>query len=151
MKLEPVYLVAPRPTRRAFLLAGGAFAGGVVVGGAGGFALGVNSVAAPVVPESIAPSGNAELDDLRRLAVEAPIEELAGRYVEFLLGRERGYPNDSVLVRGVVRLANHVLAHEELSDRSIRAKTVLRAMGVGAAVGSPALKHLAPRLEAVAR
>ncbi|MBK8100684.1 MAG: hypothetical protein IPK26_26650 [Planctomycetes bacterium] len=150
MKLEPVYLVAPRPTRRAFLLAGGAFAGGVVVGGAGGFAIGVNSVAVPTGAAS-GPTGNPELDELRRLAVSATVEELAGRRAWFVGLRNRGYPDDPILIGGLGRLADRVIADAAFPQRGLCARTLLQSFGLGAAKTDGALQRRIPALQAAAR
>lgn len=128
MKIEPIYLLAPeaKPTvrsmtsRRAFLLAGSMFAAGTLVGGACGYTLGAaktedSAGAAPgVVPEPkqkkpdeivLEPSGDATLDELRRLAVKAPIEELVEKASMFLLLKARDYRDDTLLWAGLKRLA----------------------------------------------
>lgn len=151
MKIDPVYLVQPRPTRRAFLLAGSAFAGGVVVGGAGGFAIGVRSAAGVGIetPAVLRPSGNAELDDLRRLAVEAPIEELTRRGPEFIAAFNRNFSDDAILARGVRRLAERVVSDDAVPARLTLARFLVRTAKVGAAARDDALIGLLPRLEAI--
>src|SRR5262245_35073736 len=117
MKLEPVFLVAPKvsagsvPTRRAFIFAGAAFLGGAVFGTACGYSLGAAAGPTPSPSEPAAPAstGDAKLDELRRLAVTAPIEELVAEHLDFVWWRERHYPNDAVLWQGVSRLAREVL------------------------------------------
>ncbi len=132
MKIEPIYLLAPEAkpkvrsmtSRRAFLLAGSMFAAGTLVGGACGYTLGAaktedSAGAAPgVVPEPkkkkpdevvLEPSGDATLDELRRLAVKAPIEELVAQSSLFLGLRSRDYRDDQTLWQGLNRLANEVI------------------------------------------
>ncbi len=123
MKLEPVYLVAPKrvpsmPTRRAFLIAGGTFVLGSGLGGACGYAMGAgvpvdaNAKAsdggAPGDGE-LKPSGDVELDELRRLAVKAPIEELVERRQVFVDCLFQDYPKDAILWRGATRLCDALL------------------------------------------
>jgi len=115
MRLDAVFLVAPKPkppsipTRRAFLIAGGMFATGAVLGGACGYSIGAAAgsgpAAAPGAEPDLVPSGDVELDELRRLAVKAPIEELVERGLLFLSMRVESYKTDAVLWRGVDRLS----------------------------------------------
>jgi len=120
MKLDAVFLVAPKPkppsipTRRAFLIAGGMFATGAMLGGACGYSIGAAVAPGPAVepgkePEpDLVPSGDVELDELRRLAVKAPIEELVERASRFLQMRVQSYKTDAILWRGVDRLSREV-------------------------------------------
>jgi hypothetical protein len=117
MKLEPVYLVGPKkkqpsmPSRRAFLMAGGALCFGTVFGGACGYALG--SARAEAASEELAPSGDADLDELRRLAVKAPLEELVRHAVPFLSERALRYHGDKTLWVGLGRIARAVVAQPD--------------------------------------
>lgn len=123
MRLDAVYLVAPVPkppsvpTRRAFLVAGATFCAGLGLGGACGYAVGVGRGAGPAGEEELPTTGNAELDELRRLAVQAPIEELVEKWLYFLDSFAQHYRRDEVLPRGVARLADHVLATPGLPQR----------------------------------
>lgn len=142
MRLEPVYLVAPRPTpqtmtsRRAFLLAGCTFATGVSLGGACGYAAGVgrgdgggatgdtvdavgDGTPAKAVDGAVTwePSGDAILEELRRLAVKAPIEELVARRLDFCQLLYSQYPNDEIAWRGIGRLAEEVLRNDAFENR----------------------------------
>jgi hypothetical protein len=126
MRLEPVYLVSPRPippamsSRRAFLLAGATFVAGSALGGACGYSLAASAgKEAGGGDADLATSGDAELDELRRLAVKAPIEELVQRGVLFLNMRDTVYPKDEVLWRGVARLAQEIIARPDPIDRSL--------------------------------
>ncbi len=102
------------PTRRAFLMIGGAFAFGSVVGGACGYSLGAGKAGvaeaagkagdAEVAEEDKA-SGDARLDALRRLAVKAPIEQLVENWNEWFAYFDTEYQTDPVLWRGLDRLA----------------------------------------------
>jgi hypothetical protein len=127
MKLEPVFLVAPKPkppsmpTRRAFLLAGATFTLGAVTGGACGYSIGA-AAAVPPAAEEIPPSGDVELDELRRLAVKAPIEELVERRLTFTNSVFKDYPTDELLWRGVGRLCDAVLAGHAMADRRLFAR-----------------------------
>src|SRR5262245_48568230 len=105
MRLEPVFLVAPKPkppsipTRRAFLFIGISFAAGSTIGTACGYTLGRASVSGdPGAGGELPPSsGDADLDELRRLAIAAPIEELVERRNLFIMMRNRTYPDDRYL------------------------------------------------------
>ncbi|MCA8966690.1 MAG: hypothetical protein KDC48_17550 [Planctomycetes bacterium] len=123
MRIDPVFLVAPKPapkavpTRRAFLMAGGAFAFGSMIGGACGYSLGV-AQGAPVEAtaekgggEELGSSGDARLDALRRLAVKAPIEELVKNWNEWFAYFDTEYQSDPVLWRGMDRLAEWATAN----------------------------------------
>jgi hypothetical protein len=150
MRLDPVYVVAPRvaspsmPTRRAFLLASGTFAVGATLGGACGYAVGSHAAPAadpskapppaePAVDEPLKPSGDVELDELRHLAVKAPIEELAKNDLLFLTYFGRRYRTDQILWRGVERLAVEVLRRQDYPQRRIVAKAIVQVAEQGEA------------------
>lgn len=121
MRLDPVLLVAPNappalmPTRRAFVLGGAMFATGLSLGGACGYAIGSRRAEpAAEVEES---SGDADLDELRRLAVKAPIEELVKHDLLFIRSATVVYKDDKVLWRGIKRMADHLLATRDYPNR----------------------------------
>lgn len=132
MRLDPVYVVAPKPappsmpTRRAFLVAGSTFALGAAFGGACGYSLGVASASsdAPAAEPDLEPSGDADLDELRRLAVKAPIEELVEKRLVFLSCVAKEYRSDITLWMGVRRLASAVQAQPTFPDRNITARLI---------------------------
>ncbi len=154
MRLEPVFVVAPKAapsmsTRRAFLLAGGTFAAGATLGGACGYAMGsqaaadAGSTAAPpsadpAADEPLKPSGDVELDELRRLAVKAPIDELVKQERIFLTYFGRHYRNDEILWRGVERLCAEVLKRADYPERRIAAGVLAQMIEAG----EPGLKRL---------
>lgn len=127
MKLEPVYLVAPRPkppsmpTRRAFLFMGVAFAGGSIVGAACGYSIGSASGS-----DELPLTGDPDLDEWRRLAVKAPLKELVRLRHEFMVALDRDYPEDAVLWQGLNRLAAAVATDAAFPDRRRAALFVLR-------------------------
>ena len=141
MKIDPIYLLAPKrvpsmPTRRAFLIAGGTFVLGTSLGGACGYAMGVEAVdasgkageggvapvPAPAGEEELKPSGDVELDELRRLAVKAPIAELLERQFMFVNAVSKVYQRDVVLWRGVDRLADALIVTVNVKDRRVSAR-----------------------------
>lgn len=111
------------PTRRALLIAVGSFAAGTALGGACGYSMAAGKATsapseagavadpagtgptAPVGEIELKPSGDAELDYWRKLAVKAPLDDLFAEASMFLLTRVGSYPQDEVLWRGVERLA----------------------------------------------
>lgn len=70
----------------------------------------------------LATSGDAELDELRRLAVKAPIEELVQRRLVFMNSISGDYRSDPTLWKGIERLCDHVLASPATADRKISAR-----------------------------
>lgn len=136
MRLDPVLLVAPNappatmPTRRAFVLGGAMFATGLSLGGACGYAIGSRRTGEPG-EEELEKSGDADLDELRRLAVKAPIEELVKHRATFLRFVSRTYRKDAVLWRGVARLVEHVIAASEFTERSIAAQSLIQVIELG--------------------
>lgn len=128
MRLDPVFVVAPKPkpptmpTRRAFLLAGATFTFGAAVGGACGYSVGAERAVGDAGEEDLASSGDHELDELRRLAVKAPIEELVEKRMIFLNSFTKVYPRDPYLWTGAGRLAKATIAGQPFSDRRLFAR-----------------------------
>lgn len=127
MRIEPVYVLAPKaqvrtmPTRRAFLMAGGALLVGTAVGGACGYSLGAqNSTGERGDSETERKSsGDALLDELRRLAVDAPVAELVEHGIRFCYHRDAQYRDDGILWRGIERIAKHIAANPGTVDRGL--------------------------------
>lgn len=124
MKLEPVYLLAPKPkppsipSRRAFLIAGGTFLAGVGLGGACGYAVGVGGSGEVDNGEgALKPTGDPLLDELRRLAVKAPIDELMEKHMPFLDHLTSKYAADSTLWGGVERICQEVISNPRIASR----------------------------------
>jgi hypothetical protein len=133
MRLDTACFVAPKPkvpsmpTRRAFLLAGSTF----VFGGACGYALGSAGAPAAGAPEGTGlplASGNAELDELQRLAVQAPIEELVAQHLAFMELLMDKYRDDAHLWHGVDRMVNHVFNTPALAQRHIVAQLLAQSI-----------------------
>ena len=103
------------------------------------------------VPSKAEKTGNPELDELRRLAVEAPIEELSAQWMSFLVRRDRTYHDDAPLLTGVRRLSEHCLGNADLRDRSRMAGALLRSLRIGAAALDSDLQALVPGLKEAAR
>ena len=151
MRLEPVYVLGPKPkppsipTRRAFLIAAGAFGAGVGLGGVGGYVLEIGGPTS----DSPRPTGDVLLDELQRLAVEAPIEELAARYAFILSFIPSTYPRDAVLWRGAGRLAEYVIATERLHDRRTVAQWLAQVIESGDPVAAASLRSRISQLRAI--
>jgi hypothetical protein len=83
----------------------------------GGLVLAAGCSVAPPSPPSSAPpppparpsSGDALLDELRRLAVDAPLDELLAWRLMFLMELGSTYRNDPLLWRGVERMCQATL------------------------------------------
>jgi hypothetical protein len=154
MKLEPVYLVVPNPkpaslpNRRAFLIAGGTFLAGIGLGGACGYAAGSRRLPHEGKPTLPAPSGNAELDELRRLALVAPIEELTRRWPQFTDAFGTRYRTDEYLPTGIERLVEQVLADASLPQRRTLARVLAQTIQLGE---EPVQARLGDRVAALQR
>jgi hypothetical protein len=125
MRIDPVFLVAPpppvpsMPTRRAFVIASSTFLAGAAVGGACGYSAGAanaatanaaNGQAVDASAEQELPkSGDHELDQLRWLAVKAPLDELFAKAPVFLSTRVSTYKNDEILWKGVERMTREIV------------------------------------------
>ncbi len=157
MKIEPYYLLAPlppkpsMPTRRAWLIAAGAFVVGSTVGSACGYSLGAASAgpaAAPAGPVEWKPSGDAELEEWRRLAVKAPLDELFERAMAFLDARVSNYPKDEILWLGVERLAKESAGNESRPVNEMTLVVVVAQIEGTARPTEPSLRELVPQLRA---
>lgn len=134
MRIDPVYLVAPKPsptpppTRRAFLAIGTTFGIGSLVGGACGYSVGTHRDASdpptaaitppPSVadPEAVPPTNDATLLALRRMAVEAPIADLVANWNPWFMEFSFDYTKDPVLWRGMDRLAQWAIDNLATAD-----------------------------------
>jgi hypothetical protein len=171
MKVDAIYLLAPKPkppsgpTRRAFLIAGGTLVVGALAGGSCGYSMGLaarpsdkpepkgdkpepkaQDATAPKVEEELKPSGDAELDYWRQVAVKAPLDELFEKGVMFLGVRVRDYPKDQILWRGVERMVRELDAN---ASRAVD-ETVLMLLPAQiegqARPAEPSLREFAPAL-----
>ncbi|MBL8724819.1 MAG: hypothetical protein JNK49_12285 [Planctomycetes bacterium] len=130
MRIEPVYVLAPKaqvrtmPTRRAFLMAGGALLVGTAVGGACGYSLGAQNSAGERGDSETErkSSGDALLDELRRLAVDAPVAELVERSMFYLGSLTDAYREDAILWAGVGRLADELVRNSSIERRRVIAR-----------------------------
>lgn len=123
MRLDTACLVAPKPqvpsmpTRRAFLFVSSGVVFGVSFGGACGYAIGVNSASSSAVAKDggldlaagLAPTGDADLDELRGWALKAPIEELESHIQVFMEQVRSTYTSDEYLWHGMERLVDRLL------------------------------------------
>ena len=96
--------------------------------------------------EEIVPSGDAGLDELRRLAVKAPLEELVEHRLEFVVMFPREYPLDEILWRGLERLCDAVTERETFPDRRLFSRYVCQIIESGDPRLSKALRHRVPGL-----
>jgi hypothetical protein len=153
MEPEPVAADASLPpsavsTRRVFLMAGVTFVLGATAGGWLGYSGGV-AVAAATADEADnepAPTGNSDLDELRRLAVKAPIEELLAMRLVFVNCLFREYPNDRILWRGAKRIAQALVDGHDIPDRRLFAIALAQVIEQNDPEFTAPLKEFAPRL-----
>ena len=165
MKVDPVFVLSPlpqppsMPTRRAFLLMSGAFAAGAAVGGACVYSAGVAAGsagpgsgapaggAAPVPAEAELPkSGDVELDELRRLAVKAPLDELFAKGMMFLSHRVKSYQTDAILWQGVDRMSKEIIENPTRRVDQIMIASVIGQIDGEARPSSPSLRERVPQL-----
>lgn len=115
---EPSVPPSTVPTRRVFVLAGVTFLVGTTSGGWWGYAVGAAAATAREDGDLV-PSGNAELDELRRLAVEAPIEELLEQRLVFISCLLHEYPKDRILWRGAKRIGEALIEGRQIPERRL--------------------------------
>jgi hypothetical protein len=158
MRLDAVYVLggprspAPTPalTRRALLIAGGSF----FLGGACGYALGAKATAAPATtaPTPAEPpksSGDANLDELRRLATIAPIEELMGVAPNFLNELDKAYLKDEIACSGLGRVAKALLDGFPVANRRILTLLTAQMIEKSQTAVMAKLRHLPQELRAL--
>ncbi|MFM1871214.1 MAG: hypothetical protein RL398_636 [Planctomycetota bacterium] len=134
MRIDPVYLVAPKPsptpqpTRRAFLAVGTTFGIGSLVGGACGYSVGTrrdtpdrppteSPPSTPATdPAAVPPTNDATLLALRRMAVEAPIADLVANWNPWFMDFSFDYTKDPVLWQGMDRLAQWAVENLAIAD-----------------------------------
>lgn len=154
MKLDPVYLLAPKPkppsmpTRRAALIAGATFLAGAGLGSACGYAAGSSPAAAAENQEAewLAPTGDAQLDELRRLAIKAPDDELWSKRNIFMDMLFTTYPNDTAAWSGVERLAKRSMVEPPGEQRRIFATWLCQRIQQGPPERTHGLQHYVPIL-----
>lgn len=165
MRFDQACFVAPKPkvpsipTRRAFLIAGGLFTVGTALGGACGYSAGYQAGATdasgtlppekPTTPEEIVlkPSGDIELDELRRLAVKAPLDDLFAKAPLFLSLR-LDYQKDEILWLGIARIATEIVNNPQRRVAPLTIEAIITTIGGTARPASPSLHDLVPALRA---
>ncbi len=166
MRLDTACLVAPKPkvpsmpTRRAFLLAGAMFGVGSMIGGACGYALGATDTTSGDskqetqidVSAGLEPTGDSNLDFLRRLALQAPIEDLEAQSPLFLEGI-RIHVGDRYLWHGMNRMADRFLARQHTKWPRLAHRVFLQTIRAADEASLPdnglSLKRKLPELDRV--
>jgi hypothetical protein len=161
MEFDPRNLDPPRvapmvASRRGFVGVAASFVAGGVLGVAGGYSTARWVAGAPVPvsrpPDEELPStGNDELDELRWLAVKAPIEELASKNALLFVQLDRKYRTDPVLWRGVARLCGEALGNEGSPHRRMIALQAVVAIEHDHPPAELRLEELLPRLRTASR
>ncbi|HEX6944176.1 MAG TPA: hypothetical protein VF128_14710 [Gemmatimonadaceae bacterium] len=155
MRLDAVYVLAPKtkassmPTRRAFVLAGIT----LCLGGACGYALGAsNEAVAGAILHSAGDgwesSNDSDLDELRWLAVNAPLDELMSQSRVFIYQVRTTYPSDKWLWHGVKRITDALLDGHQIQGRQLLACVVAQLIEKGDTTFSSSLM---PRTAALRR
>jgi hypothetical protein len=122
MRLDSACFVVARephvpsiPTRRAFLLAGVAFAAGAACGGVGMYAA-TNRSAASAGGDTgeidratgLKPTGSSDLDTLRRWALQDSLDDLESNMLLFFEQLRSRFQRDAFLWHGMERLADRI-------------------------------------------
>lgn len=147
MRIEPVFLLPPRApapvvSRRSFLFAGATFACGASFGGACAFA----ARRAALHADALAPTGDAELDQLRRLAVDGSDAQLVQHRLLFVASTFSHYGRDPVLWHGIGRLSELVVVDDAFPDRARFARALA---GVVERADAPCAEPLQRRVQAL--
>ncbi|MBL8753297.1 MAG: hypothetical protein JNK15_08360 [Planctomycetes bacterium] len=149
--------VPSMPTRRAFLIAGGMFVAGTALGGACGYSAGVAAGngepggaaepnPAPAAEIKLEPSGDAELDALRRLAVQAPLDELFAKWTFFMDLRTAPYSQDVILWKGVERMTLEIVNNPDRRVDPMLIATLISTIGGTGHPDTPSLREHLPAL-----
>ncbi|MFK7742303.1 MAG: hypothetical protein AB8H80_18460 [Planctomycetota bacterium] len=94
------------------------------------------------------PSGDAVLDDMRRLAIEAPIEELVSKRHDFIDLYQRSYETDRIVRHGIGRIAKETLRNDSVPERAIFARWLAQLIEKSPDF-APAIKALAQPLREI--
>lgn len=167
MKIDAYYVLAPLPkpvapppsSRRAFLMGSSLFLAGAAVGSACGYTVGAaghgepgsagaakeTNTPAPGDGE-LTPSGDIELDQLRWLAVKAPLDQLFEKALVLLSTRVSVYKFDEILWRGVDRMSKEIVDNpNHAATESVIAVIIGQIEGT-ARPASPSLRDRVPQL-----
>ena len=153
MRLEPLAVFdpwpeLPIPTRRALLGMGVAVLVGSITGGACACAMGGSP--RPVGQETPTLMDDVQLDELRRLAVASPLSALLDKRMQFLTLRDRLYPDDHCLWRGVRRIAEAIVDPGcPLEDRRTMARLIACTVTKSTSSNARTLADQLPLLEMV--
>jgi len=100
---------------------------------------------------TLEPTGDADLDELRRLAVEAPIEELIEKKAGFVDLLRQAYPTDEIGWRGIDRLAQAAIEGEQIPQRRAFAKFLSTVIERGNPIVAESRQHFIEVLVGVSR
>jgi len=134
------------PTRRVFVMAGVTFLVGTTTGGWWGYAAGSAVAASEREAAELAPTGDADLDELRRLAVKAPIEELLEQRLVFIGCLFREYPKDKILWGGAKRIAEALIEGRHIAERRLFSRFLAQVIEQHPIEFTEPLLPLAPQL-----
>ena len=95
------------------------------------------------------PTGDSQLDELRRLAVQAPDHELFSKALTFLDLLREHYSTDAALWHGAERIGKGILNDQKFQSRRGLAKWLCQVIRRNDPTMSPLLQKLLPELEKV--
>jgi hypothetical protein len=90
------------------------------------------------------------LDALRRLAVDAPIEELVSKWNPWFTEFNFDYERDDILWQGMDRLANWTSQNLEVADPELLLAIIMKAQGESRGSDTALMRHL-PAVQAERR
>ena len=99
--------------------------------------------------QPLVPTGDADLDELRRLAVKAPIDELMNVAVAFVGNLHDLYPNDKVLWGGIDRICGALIAGHSVPDRRPLAGFIAQLIEKGDPSNTKPVLHHVPGLRRI--
>jgi hypothetical protein len=110
----------------------------LVFGVSCGYVIGANSTSSNAgakdggldLAAGLAPTGDADLDELRVWALKAPIEELESHMLVLLVQLQETYPSDVYLWHGMERLVDRLLRGEHASWPRLNKQALIQTIEV---------------------
>jgi hypothetical protein len=100
----------------------------------------------PTLTFELTPSGNAELDYWRKLALSSPVDELIAQGIEFTRIRLASYQKDDILWSGIGRMTKEVVDNPARQVNEFVVLALLSSIEGAARPDSPSLREFVPAL-----